>query len=84
MMDSADRAQRCVCLRLRNCSPACRVYAVDSAAIVNMEGRSGGLTPIRAGEMDAKEHMVVGPVVETSQSFECACRLGGLTEGAMG
>jgi hypothetical protein len=84
MMDSADRAQRCVCLRLRNCSPACRVYAVDCAAIVNTEARSGVLTPIRAIEMYAKEHTVVDTVGQISRSFERAGRCRGLTESAMG
>jgi hypothetical protein len=84
MMDSADRAQRCVLLRARNRSTACGVYAVDSAAIVNTEGRSGVLTPNRAGEMDAKEHTVVGMVAQSSRSFERAGRCRGLTEGAMG
>src|SRR3569623_1953775 len=46
MMDSADRAQRCVCLRVRNRSTACGVYAVDSAAIVNMGGVAACLRPL--------------------------------------
>jgi hypothetical protein len=77
MMDSADRAQRYVCLRVRSRSTACGVYAVDSATIVNTEGRSGVLTPICAGEMDSKEHTVVGTVAQSSRSFECAGRCGG-------
>src|SRR3569623_1594880 len=43
-------------------------------------GRSGVLTPISTGEMDAKEHTVV----ETLRSLERAGQYRGLAESAMG